>query len=268
MATMVGPVGTIAVSGTAGHLGPFVLDALAARGPAGQAVMSLDADVVPHLRGVSTVVHLGETPDTRRLLVAADRAAVTTVVLLSGAAVYGAWSDNPVPLPEVAPLRPNPGASWPTELAERERLLAEWRDGADGRRAVVLRPTVIVDGAHQGGPARRLAGLGRVRVRGANRPVQAVHGRDVAAAVALAVAGGLDGAYNVAPDGWVRNETALALVGPKLRVSLPARVAAPFLRLPRGLAPYTVHPWVVANDRLRAAGWVPAFSNEDALLLA
>jgi hypothetical protein len=28
--------------------------------------------------------------------------------------------------------------------------------------------------------------------------------------------------------------------------------------------PYTVHPWVVANDRVRALGWVPSHSNEEA----
>jgi hypothetical protein len=27
--------------------------------------------------------------------------------------------------------------------------------------------------------------------------------------------------------------------------------------------PYTVHPWVVANDRLRSAGWTPENSNEE-----
>jgi hypothetical protein len=33
---------------------------------------------------------------------------------------------------------------------------------------------------------------------------------------------------------------------------------------PPELLPYTVHPWVVANDRLRADGWEPAATNEEA----
>jgi len=32
--------------------------------------------------------------------------------------------------------------------------------------------------------------------------------------------------------------------------------------------PYTMHPWVVANDRLRAAGWTPGYSNEEAYVAA
>lgn len=262
-------MGTIAVSGVHGHLGGPVLDALGALGR--RDVVDLDGDVAPRLDGVSTVVHLGDVPDTRRLLAAADRAGVATVVLLSSATVYGAWAGNPVPLPEVAPLRPNPGASWPTDMAERERVLSDWRDAAAGtlRRTVVLRPATIVDGAHIGGPARRLAGLGRVRVRGTSRPVQAVHARDVAAAVALAVEGDdLEGVYNVAPDGWVADETARALVRVRPRLALPTRIARACIRLPAGLLPYTVHPWVVANDRLRATGWTPTFTNEETLLLA
>jgi len=30
--------------------------------------------------------------------------------------------------------------------------------------------------------------------------------------------------------------------------------------------PYLVHPWVVANDRLRAAGWRPNHTNEEAII--
>jgi hypothetical protein len=37
-----------------------------------------------------------------------------------------------------------------------------------------------------------------------------------------------------------------------------------FLRgpIPPGLLPYTLEPWVVSNDRLRAAGWSPTVTNE------
>jgi hypothetical protein len=79
----------------------------------------------------------------------------------------------------------------------------------------------------------------------------------------------------VAPDGWIDGDTARALAGGGPRVRLPERLA---LRLagwrwslglgetPPVLLPYTVHPWVVANDRLRADGWEPASSNEVAFV--
>ncbi len=35
--------------------------------------------------------------------------------------------------------------------------------------------------------------------------------------------------------------------------------------VPPGIVPYLVHPWVIANDRLRAAGWEPRHTNEQAI---
>jgi hypothetical protein len=93
----------------------------------------------------------------------------------------------------------------------------------------------------------------------------------VASAVVLATRGDLNGPFNVAPDGWIGGEQLVALAGgPRLR--LPERVISTVVRAagrlvrsaPEGIAPYTLHPWAVANDRLRAAGWTPRFTNEEA----
>ena len=35
---------------------------------------------------------------------------------------------------------------------------------------------------------------------------------------------------------------------------------------PPGLLPYTVYPWVVANDRLRSLGWRASNTNEEAFV--
>jgi hypothetical protein len=36
---------------------------------------------------------------------------------------------------------------------------------------------------------------------------------------------------------------------------------------PPEIVPYTMHPWVVANDRLRATGWEPTATNDEAFVL-
>jgi hypothetical protein len=58
---------------------------------------------------------------------------------------------------------------------------------------------------------------------------------------------------------------------PGVRVPEPAARRVAWLRwrldpasAPPGLLPYTMHPWVVANDRIKAAGWKPTFTNEEA----
>jgi nucleoside-diphosphate-sugar epimerase len=215
----------------------------------------------------------------RRVLVAADRAGILSLVHLSSATVYGAWPDNPVPLPEDAALRPNPGFTFALEKAEAERTIAEWADAHPAAAVAILRPAVTVGTPTFGsdGPAlyEALAGTKGPRPGDGGRPLQFLHVDDLAAAVVLAWERRLQGVYNVAPDGWITEDEARALAGGVARVTLPGRLVRllatigwHLLRtgMPKEALPYSVHPWVVANDRLRTSGWAAEYSNEEALV--
>jgi hypothetical protein len=101
-----------------------------------------------------------------------------------------------------------------------------------------------------------------------------VHIDDVVAAVDIALAHAGDAVFNVAPDGWIPGAELRALAGgPRLRLPerAAARLAAARWRLglsaaPPGVLPYGVHPWIIANDRLKAAGWEPSHTNEEAFV--
>jgi nucleoside-diphosphate-sugar epimerase len=102
-----------------------------------------------------------------------------------------------------------------------------------------------------------------------------VHVDDVASAVALAASEGLDGPFNVAPDRWIPGDLVPDLVAGGRPLPLPVSLAGTVagwlwtLRLsdlPPGALALLRHPWVVANDRLRGAGWQPRYSNEEALV--
>jgi hypothetical protein len=191
--------------------------------------------------------------------------------------VYGAWANNPVPLTEDAPLRPNPGVLAASEKAELERAAAEWRDAHPGATVALLRPTVTVAAEGNGWLARALDRSGPLPVTDEEPPAQFLDVQDLATAVDLARRTGLDGPRNVAPDGWISGETARSLAGGAPRVRLPERLALRLARFgwrwrlaatPPALLPFTVHPWVIANDRLQADGWAPASSNEEAYVAA
>ncbi|HEX4981447.1 MAG TPA: hypothetical protein VFV63_07105, partial [Ilumatobacteraceae bacterium] len=157
------------------------------------------------------------------------------------------------------------------QLAAAEELVEEWRRADDGRSVTVLRPALAMADDGTSSLVRALAaGLGHRF--GEDDPVaQFVHLDDVASAVALSVERRLDGVYNVAPDGWIPGERVRALTGDRLRFPWPERLREVvgalrwrFQRgpIPPGLGPYTREPWVVANDKLRSAGWTPTVTNE------
>jgi UDP-glucose 4-epimerase len=208
------------------------------------------------------------------VLAAVAAEGIGQVVHLSSATVYGAWADNKVPLTEDDRLRPNPGFSFAASKAESERVLADWADGHPGVRVAVLRPAVTV-GA-DGRPLYQALGVTRSPRSGdGSRPVQYLHIDDLAQAAVLAWEKGLEGVFNVAPDGGIPEEEARALAGGVAKLTLPARVADTvsawgwmFWRkgIPAEVRPYASHPWVIAPDRLKAAGWAPGYSSAEALV--
>jgi len=246
-------------------------------------------DLVPDLRNADVLVHLAsafgrrrdgtdvsplDTASTKATFAAAQAADCGRVIVLSSAMVYGAWPTNPLPLTEQAPLRPNPGFRFAAHKAEVERLAAEWKSADPSRSAAILRPTTAVASGESSWVARTLrasAGLSSDK----SPPVQFLHLDDLARAVVVAVTEELDGPYNVSPDGWSDGEDVRQLLGraPRLRLSSPmaGQIAEAGWRhqlapTPPGILPYATHAWVVANDRLRAAGWEPEFSTPEAFV--
>jgi nucleoside-diphosphate-sugar epimerase len=296
----------VAVTGASGFLGQGVLRRLAGDGhrlvgldvrepefrPPGSMFHLADvarSQLAPLLEGVEAVVHLAGIHDpipdeglmlkvnvagTRRVLEAAGVIGVVKVVVMSSATVYGAWPNNPIPLNEDAPLRPNRGFPLGVHKAEVERLLAEWASAHPGVVVTALRPAFVLGPRANHLVARMVQRPGPLVLSGGG-PVQFVHEEDLTAAVALAVRGDLSGAFNVAADGWLSRDDLRGLVGRRLRAPIPPGVAERALRrlwsaglvdLPPGALPYLTHSWVVANDRLRGQGWAPEHSNEEAVL--
>ncbi|HMC81228.1 MAG TPA: NAD-dependent epimerase/dehydratase family protein [Acidimicrobiia bacterium] len=300
---------TVVITGVSGFLGQAVLRRLAGSVAVGRLV-GLDvrepgyrprslqfhlvdvagSDLRPHFEGADVLVHLAGVHDaipdedlmarvnvggTRRVLEAAGAAGLGKVVLVSSAAVYGAWPNNPVPLTEDAPLRPNPGFPLGVHKAELERLLAEWALARPAVVTTVLRPAFVLGARADHAVARLIRARVPLAVGGSTAPVQFVHEDDATEAIALAVERDLPGVYNVAADGWLSREELRALVGRKVQPQVGPELMERALRrlfnaglvdVPPSEVPYLVHPWVVANDRLRAEGWAPSHTNAETVL--
>lgn len=273
------------------HLGACVgidTEPVAAPGVSWRDADVTDPRMVTSLTGVDAIVHLALDLDpaapraaqradnisgTSVVLTAAAAASVRRVVLVTSAMVYGAQADNPVPLPEDAPLNAVPEVSPLGDLLEIERLAERARRAHPGLDVVVLRPALLVGPDVPVPASGMLDGPRLLFVRGADPHWQFCHVDDLAAAVELAVRARVSGVATVGCEGFLDQSTVEALAG-RHRLELSATVAfGTAERLHRvGISPgpaselsYLVHPWVVGSQQLRSVGWRPAYDNADAL---
>jgi nucleoside-diphosphate-sugar epimerase len=296
----------VVVTGTAGSVGRRVcarfaaagvtviaLDRVDTRSPLGVDQIDLErADLRSLCHGADAIVHLSQTfaPQAagvedgssdldiaQRVLDAAAEADVGHIVVVSSAMVYGAWENNPVPLTEDAPVRPNPDFAYAVQLAELERRALDWRADHPTTSLTILRPAVVVADESPSKVAQLLRKVGSIRTDEGDPPAQFLHADDLADAVVVATRAGVDGVLNVAPDGWIPPETFNALVSNTPRPRVPKWIATSVATArwrfgrasgPPGLVPYTVYPWVIANDRLRSLGWRAGNTNEEAFVAA
>jgi len=247
-----------------------------------------DPTLASRLTGVDVVVHTDldvsadSDPRQRRarnvrgaqtVLTAAAAERVGRVVLVTSAMVYGARPDNPVPLPEDAPLLADSGGSLAGDLLEIEELARRSRRVNPGMSVTVVRPAALVGDAVDTLLTRHFEAPRLLAVRGCAPRWQFCHVDDLAVALELAAIGEVTGDVAVGCDGSLSAAEVESLSGLK-SVELPAKLTfSTAQRLNRiGVTPtpaaelrYMVYPWVVDCAALQAVGWRPAFSNTEAL---
>jgi nucleoside-diphosphate-sugar epimerase len=246
-----------------------------------------DVDVIVHLD-----VERSPEADPRRrrtrnvrgaqtVLTAAGAARVRHVVLVTSAAVYGAYPDNPVPLPEDAPLRGEHNTSLIGDFLEIEELAQVAPLTHPGMQVTAVRPAALVGPGIDTVVSRHFEAPRLLGVRGCSPRWQFCHVDDLVSALELVVLGKVPGAAErgkfspvaVGGEGWLEQDEVERITG-KRRFELPAAItfgtAERLYRL--GLTPapatelhYVVYPWVVDCGALRSGGWKPSYDNADAL---
>lgn len=247
-----------------------------------------DPALVGRLSGIDVIVHTDldlaadSDPRARRaynvrgaqtVLTAAAAGGVGRVILVTSAMVYGAKPDNPVPLPESAPLNADPDASIVGDFMEIEQLAERSPRTNPGMAVTVIRPAALVGEGIDTLVTRHFEAPRLLAVKGCAPRWQFCHMTDLMSAIELAAAGEVNGAFAVGSTGWLEQDQVEQLSGLR-QIELPAGVTfATAQRLHRaGVTPapvsnlhYVVYPWVVDCRTLRDAGWKPAVTNEQAL---
>jgi nucleoside-diphosphate-sugar epimerase len=301
------PMPVVAVTGAAGGIGHALTVRLASSQQV-KKVIAIDAHrgdiagvtwrvadvrdpaLAGRLAGVDVVVHadfdLAPDSDARRrrafnvrgaqtVLTAAAAGRVGRVVLVTSAMVYGARPDNPVPLPEDAPLAADADSSVAGDLLEVEQLARRSPRTNPGMAVTVVRPASLVGDASSPVDTlvtRHFEAPRLLTVKDCAPRWQFCHVDDLTSALEFAVGGGIDGQFAVGCDGWLEQGEVERISGLK-SIELPAKLTfGTAQRLHRiGITPpamdlrYVVYPWVVDPAALREAGWRPRFDNEAAL---
>jgi nucleoside-diphosphate-sugar epimerase len=298
---------TIVVTGAAGVIGRALLERLGAEPEVGK-VVAIDVrraeaqDAGPitwrigdvrdpvlaqRLAGADAVVHLAvdwslDSPvaersalnvrGTQTVVTAAAAAGVARVVIVTAAAVYGAFADNPTPLDEDAPLNA-PAEGILADLLEMERVARDARRVHPGLTVTVVRPAALVGPGVDTLVTRHFAAPRLLCIKDAAPTWQFCHVDDLASALEYAALGKVTGEVTVGSDGYLEQSRVEDVSGMK-RVEVSASLAfATAERLHRvGVTPapaselaYVMHPLVVSSKALRAAGWRPAYDNEENL---
>jgi nucleoside-diphosphate-sugar epimerase len=295
---------TVAVTGVSGYVGRTLVQMLERR-PDVARIVGIDSVEIPlrtsklefhrfdvrdaalatFVEGADCLVHLAFLVEPMRdtdlmrelnvsifenVLDAVAKTGVGKFVYPSSVYAYGAHADNPVPLLEDTPLRPNAGFAYAEHKAETEVLLDQWQADHPGVVVTVLRPAVVLGPHVDNFMSRAFESPRFVGVRGHAPPVQVLHEQDFAAAVVHFVVADLPGVFNVCADGWIERARLLELLG-RRSVDVPADllIASADFAWRVGLAdapPAQVnellYPIVMSNARAKATGWVPQFSNE------
>jgi len=193
---------------------------------------------------VDALIHLGVMHDPRarpaelyswnitgttKLLEYCQLYRVPKVVLLSSANVYGPRPDNPQFLTEDAPLLAAQRFPQMRDLVEIDHLVSTFLWRAQAVETVILRPVHIVGPVHNA-PSNYLRIARPPVLLGFDPMVQLIHVQDVAAAIALALAPGRRGIYNLVGPGEVPLSVVLAELG-REPLAIPHPFARPLLSL-------------------------------------
>jgi UDP-glucose 4-epimerase len=212
---------------------------------------------------------------TANVLDAAAAAGVPHLLVASSTTAYGAWPDNPVPIPEEHPVRGLPGYEYARDKTEIDRLCQLWAAQHPDATMTIVRPTIVFGPNVDNYIVRFWQNQPFVVLPdGHDADWQYVHEDDVVDAMSRLLSERRGGIFNLTADGTIKMSEAAAIAGKKVRkmpLKLYRRLATASWKLrlrnveaPPGQIEFLLHPWIASNDKLKSElGWTPRHTSRE-----
>jgi len=158
------------------------------------------------------------------------RAGVGHFIYVSSHTVYGPHPDNPIPLPDTAPLRPLPDFPYGYDKFLSEQMIQEFGEQHQGLKITVLRACVVLGPNADDPISKAFFRPVLMGVLDYNPPFQFLYEDDLARVIGIIIGQELPGVFNVAGEGVVFYKELARIIKSKL-INLPAVLAYPFVQL-------------------------------------
>lgn len=212
---------------------------------------------------------------TQHFIDACDMAGVGHVLYLGSASAYGAHPDNPVPLEEDSPLRPNLGFQYSRDKAETDWVFQSYAAANPQVAVAILRGCLVLGPGGADSVGGKIFRRVMLRVAGHDPPVQYLHEEDLMSLLVAALERRARGIFNIAGDGLLRYSD-VARLARRPMVAMPRALLAAMMNLtwalglqsesPAAGLDFIAYPWVASNGKLkRELGFSYGHSSEDAV---
>ena len=199
-------------------------------------------------QGATTLVHLAFNPrrgasrrevdeirmenleTLRSVMASCARARVGHLIYLSSHTVYGAHSDNPVPIPDDAPMRPSPDHPYGYDKHLSELVLGEFAQAQEDVKVTILRSCIVLGHGADNAVTKAFFHPWLLGVLDYNPPLQFVYDDDLARVMSIIIQQEIPGTFNVAGDGVVHYREMAKIIKSKL-INLPPFLAYPLAQL-------------------------------------
>jgi UDP-glucose 4-epimerase len=196
----------------------------------------------------------------RNFIEACQKASVGTLLYLSSHTSYGPHPDNPVPLTEIAPLRPIRGFQYSWDKGEADRMFQDLMERCPDLCVNIVRACSILGPEGIGSVSTGMFQSVMIRLIGYDPLVQFLHEDDLAELIVTLIRSKKRGVFNAGGEGALRYREVIAATG-RPCVAVPAKMLSLLLTLswrlrlqaesPPGGLEFIKYPIVVSTEKVR-----------------